>query len=209
MKILHSICFNFIFLLHFVINYKLLSLLKKIQRSLYSIWISFEFAKCGTGCKFGRFKYLREPKNIYLGSNLDIGSDIVFELYSAFQDQRFTPRLEIGNNSSLGDDGHITCINLIKIGNDVIMGRKVFVTDNAHGISERRLMDISPTLRPLISKGPVIIEDCVWVGEMVCIMPGVTIGRGSIIGANAVVTKDIPPYCVVGGNPAKIIKYMI
>lgn len=106
------------------------------------------------------------------------------------------------------DHGHISCVNKVVIGNNVRMGKKVFITDNAHGASERSLLDIRPNLRPLYSKGPVIIEDNVWIGEMVCIMPGVTIGHGSIIGANAVVTKDVPPYCVVGGNPAKIIKQL-
>ncbi|MDR2406844.1 MAG: sugar O-acetyltransferase, partial [Bacteroidales bacterium] len=54
--------------------------------------------------------------------------------------------------------------------------------------------------------GSVVIEDNVWIGDKVTILPGVHIGYGSIIGANAVVTKDVPANCVVGGNPAKIIK---
>jgi acetyltransferase-like isoleucine patch superfamily enzyme len=54
--------------------------------------------------------------------------------------------------------------------------------------------------------GPVIIEDEVWIGNGACILPNVTIGKHSIIGSNAVVTKDIPPYCVAAGVPAKIIK---
>ena len=63
-----------------------------------------------------------------------------------------------------------------------------------------------PSLRKLYSKGPVIIEDNVWIGEGVAILPNVIIGENSIIGANAVVTKDIPRNSVVGGNPAKIIR---
>ncbi|MBL4677498.1 MAG: hypothetical protein JKY70_15040 [Mucilaginibacter sp.] len=53
---------------------------------------------------------------------------------------------------------------------------------------------------------PVIIEDNVWIGETVSVLPGVTIGKGSIIGASAVVTKNIPPYSIAVGNPAKVIK---
>lgn len=127
-------------------------------------------------------------------------------MYDSYMGDSFTPVFKMGNNSSFGDNGHISCINSVIIGNDVRIGRKVFITDNSHGVSNRSLMDMRPNLRPLYSKGSVVIEDCVWIGEMVCIMPGVTIGRGSIIGANAVVTKDIPPYCVAGGNPAHIIK---
>ncbi|MBQ9641915.1 MAG: acyltransferase [Bacteroidaceae bacterium] len=123
-------------------------------------------------------------------------------------DQHFNPHFSIGNDSCIGDDSHLTCINEIRIGNNVRMGRKIFITDNAHGASDPALLDIRPNLRPMVSKGPVIIEDNAWIGEMVCIMPGVTIGRGAIIGANAVVTKDVPPYSLVGGNPARVIKQL-
>ena len=61
-------------------------------------------------------------------------------------------------------------------------------------------------VRAMYSKGPIVIEDNVWIGEMVCILPNVKIGKGSIIGANAVVTKDIPAHALAGGNPAKVIK---
>ena len=63
-----------------------------------------------------------------------------------------------------------------------------------------------PNLRSLSSKGPVIIEDNVWIGTKASIMPGVRIGKGAIIAANSVVTHDIPPYCVAAGIPAKVIK---
>ncbi|MCK7499235.1 MAG: hypothetical protein MZW92_58750 [Comamonadaceae bacterium] len=63
-----------------------------------------------------------------------------------------------------------------------------------------------PNLRPVVSKGPVIIEDEVWLGQGVVVLPNVRIGRSSIIGANAVVTHDIPPYSVAAGAPAKVIR---
>ena len=66
-----------------------------------------------------------------------------------------------------------------------------------------------PLERPLISKGAVVIENNVWVGEGVVIMPGITIGENSIIGANSVVTKDVPKNTVVGGVPAKILKQLV
>ena len=59
--------------------------------------------------------------------------------------------------------------------------------------------------RPLISKGCVVIEDNVWLGDNVCVLPGVTIGKGSVIGANSVVTHSIPPYSIAVGTPAKIV----
>ena len=61
-------------------------------------------------------------------------------------------------------------------------------------------------MRPTTSKGRVVIGNNVWIGDKATILPGVTIGDGAIIAANAVVTKDVPQYSVVGGNPAKVIK---
>ena len=63
-----------------------------------------------------------------------------------------------------------------------------------------------PLKRPIVSKGPVRIGDNVWIGDKATILPNVSIGNGAIIAANAVVTKDVPPYSVAAGNPAKIIK---
>ncbi|WP_443197883.1 DapH/DapD/GlmU-related protein [Pseudobutyrivibrio sp. OR37] len=63
-----------------------------------------------------------------------------------------------------------------------------------------------PNKRKIRSKGPVIIEKNAWIGRNVCIMPNVVIGEGSIVGANSVVTHDVPPYSIVGGVPARIIK---
>lgn len=57
------------------------------------------------------------------------------------------------------------------------------------------------------SKGNIVVKDDVWIGENALILSGITIGQGAIVGAGSIVTKDIPPYAIVGGNPAKIIKY--
>lgn len=176
------------------------------KKALYNRYIKNAFASCGSECSFGKFTKLYGAKYAYLGNNIYMRNGVVIEIFDSYINQKFNPKLTIGDNSSFGDLGHITCINNITIGNNVRMGRKVFISDNAHGASKREWLDIRPNLRPLYSKGPVIIEDCAWIGEMVCIMPGVKIGRGAIVGANAVVTHDVPPYCVVGGNPTKIIK---
>lgn len=60
--------------------------------------------------------------------------------------------------------------------------------------------------RPLYSRGPVIIGDNVWIGDKATILPGVTVGEGAVIAANAVITKDVPAFSMVAGNPAIIIK---
>lgn len=80
------------------------------------------------------------------------------------------------------------------------------ITDNSHGETDYDSLKMLPIKRPITSKGPVIIGNNVWIGDKATILPGVTIGDGSVIAANAVVTKDVPPYSVVGGNPAIVLK---
>lgn len=193
-------------LLHAVCPRALASLPSRLIRYIYSRWIRYEFQACGVGCYFGGFSMLLGAKHIRLGNRLYIGKDVVWEVYDKFHQQSFTPSLTFGDGSSFGDGGHISCINRVTIGNGVRIGRKVFITDNSHGASERVILDTPANQRPLVSKGPVIIQDCAWIGEMACIMPGVTIGQGAIVGANAVVTHDVPPYTLVAGNPARIFK---
>ena len=88
----------------------------------------------------------------------------------------------------------------------MLMASRIYISDHSHGEINSEALMLPRLQRPLVSKGPVIIEDNVWIGEGVCIMPGVTVGRNSIIGANAVVTKSFPANCVIAGIPATIIK---
>lgn len=195
-------------LVHAVVNLKVISILKTPSRVFYYYWIAEEFASCGDNCYFEGFSQLMGQKYISLGNNLYIGKDVVWEIRDNFNGQFFSPCMSIGHDSSFGDGGHITCVNKIQIGNGVRIGRKVFITDNSHGAFDKDQLKMPAHTRPICSKGPVIIEDNVWIGEMSCVMPGVTIGEGTIVAANSVVTKNTPPYCVVAGTPAKIIKQL-
>lgn len=143
-----------------------------------------------------------------MAGHVTMGRGLVIEVYDKYQEQRFTPSVVIGDYVNIGDYSHLSCVNGITINNNVRMGRKVFITDNAHGASDRSQLDIRPNIRQIVSKGPVVIEENAWIGEMACIMPGVTIGRGAIVGANAVVTKDVPAYSVAAGVPAKVVRQL-
>jgi acetyltransferase-like isoleucine patch superfamily enzyme len=121
-------------------------------------------------------------------------------------EQRFTPRLHIGDGVSMEYDCHIGCIDEVRIGAGVLMASRIYISDHSHGGTTAGDLALPPNSRPVISKGPVIIEDDVWLGEGVAVMPGVRIGCSSIIGANAVVTHDIPPFSVAIGAPARVIK---
>ena len=116
------------------------------------------------------------------------------------------PELTIGNHVTFNSRVHIGVINKVVIGDNVLLGSNVLITDHSHGNTDKKSLALPPRARQLHSKGPVIIHKNVWIGENACILPGVTIGEGAVVGAGAVVTHDVPPGAVAAGSPAKIIK---
>lgn len=147
-------------------------------------------------------------ENISIGENFTCFSRCRIEAFKSYKGQEFTPYIEIGNHVSINFNFHLGCINHIKIGNGVLIGSDVLITDHNHGNGTFFEKDINPADRILVSKGKVIIEDKVWIGEKATILSGVRIGEGAIIAANSVVVSDIPQYCVAAGVPAKVVKYM-
>lgn len=149
---------------------------------------------------------LMGEKYITIGKGTTIGKNVILTAWEKYENEYFSPSIEIGENCLIGENAHITACYKIKIGNNLLTGRYIYISDNAHGKSSIEELEIPPIKRKLHIKGPVIIEDNVWIGERVCILSGVHIGKGAIIAANAVVTHDVPAGCIVGGIPAKIIK---
>ena len=97
-------------------------------------------------------------------------------------------------------------IEYIHIGKNVLTGRFVLVNDHSHGSTEDLGLDTAPFDRPLVCKGVITIGDNVWLGDKVSVLSGVTIGEGAIIGANSVVTKDVPAHSFAARCPARVIK---
>lgn len=175
---------------------------------LYTGYYARQFKEFGKSSIIGSFSYVRGLKYIKVGENSVLGYCVELTAWDNYKGQKFQPEIIIGDRTFIRDYSHITAINSIRIGNGVLTGPNILITDNAHGTSMAELLDMEPNLRPLFSKGPVVIEDNVWIGEKASIMPGVRIGKGAIIAANSVVTHDIPPYCVAAGIPAKVVKVM-
>jgi acetyltransferase-like isoleucine patch superfamily enzyme len=189
-----------------IYSYSISLKVKRLRYRFFSAWISSEFKSFGTNSIVKLNIYLIGGKYISIGNRSCIGTRASLTAWDNYGLDFFNPEIVIGNNVSIGDDSHITAINKIIIGNNVLTGKKITITDNSHGESTYKLLLLHPIDRPLHSEGPVIIEEGVWIGDKVTILPNVRIGKNSIIAANAVVTKDIPANCVAGGVPAKIIK---
>jgi len=143
---------------------------------------------------------------ISIGANTQLGKSIQLTAWKRYQDKEYQPTISIGDNCLIRDFAHITAINKIIIGNNLLTGTNVLITDNSHGFLSKDSVEVNPSKRDLVSSGPVYIGNNVWLGNNVTILPNVSIGNGVIIGANSVVTKDIPDNCVAAGVPAKVVK---
>ena len=114
---------------------------------------------------------------------------------------QFAWDLSIGDNSGIGVNALIA--PHVTIGSDVMMGPDCMMFTSNHGMDRT---DIPMWRQESSAPAPIVIGDDVWIGARVIILPGVHVGDGSVIGAGSVVTKDVSPYSVVGGNPAKLLR---
>jgi acetyltransferase-like isoleucine patch superfamily enzyme len=106
--------------------------------------------------------------------------------------------ITIGDHTFINYGSSILAHKLVTIGCHCLLGHYTFILDNnEHDLQQHRMVPPSE---------PVVIEDYVWIGSRACILPGVRVGHHSAIGAGSVVTTDVPPYCLVAGNPARVIR---
>ncbi|MDQ6529602.1 DapH/DapD/GlmU-related protein [Flavobacterium sp. LHD-85] len=182
--------------------FKRYSFFQLITISLNVIRTKFLFKKA----RIIRFPFdVRGKKYISVGKGFTTGVGCRLEAYPIDANNV----LLIGENVQINDYVHITAMEKVSIGNNVLLASKIYISDCSHGSYSGDSNDsnpkINPSDRPLFSS-PVIIKDNVWIGESVSILPGVTIGEGTIIGANSVVTKSLPDFVIAVGIPAKTIK---
>lgn len=159
--------------------------------------------------------YLGPGCRIYGGRHISFGSGVFanrnlwLEANTSYRSQTFTPSIAIGDRVAFSDGVHISAIEKIVIGNDVLFGSKIYVSDHAHGIYQgpsQSSPEEPPVRRPLGGGGAVTIGDNVWIGDNAVIVGPASIGRGTIIGANSFVRGDVPPHSMVAGAPARVVK---
>jgi acetyltransferase-like isoleucine patch superfamily enzyme len=138
---------------------------------------------------------------VHFGDNVTVGRMAVIRP-SGYYSGEPGHGLSVGNNSAIGAFCYIGASGKITIGNNVMLGPRVNMSAENHLFSDK-----TRTIKEqgVIRKGITIEDDC-WIGSNVTILDGVTICTGSIVAAGAVVTKDVPPYTIVGGVPARVIK---
>lgn len=165
----------------------------------------------GENTKFDSMSYCinraGEKRHILIGKNGLIRGGLIVE-----GDGTIT----IGDRTYIGGDTMIGACSSVVIGSDVIIAGNCRIYDNNnHPTAPQDRLEMTRSgdfFGPLwkwndkVERKPVVIEDNVWIGEHCSVLKGVTIGKGSVVGCRSVVTKDVPAYCVVAGNPARVVK---
>ena len=186
---------------------RLNDLYKRSRQYIYNVWCNLRYKTLDCEYVFP-INHITNNNTVKIGEKVKIGKGCIIATHERRNSQLFSPIVDIGDNCVLSDFVNISCINHIKIGSGVGIGRWVTITDNSHGNLSQEEISISHKERPLVSKGEIIIDDNVWIGDKVTVLPGVHLGNGCIVGANSVVTKSFPPHTVIAGNPAKILKFI-
>lgn len=158
--------------------------------------------------QIGSGAMLRGRSAIRMGEDFSAGPGLWLEAVLRHQGQTFTPRIILGRNVSVSAWCHIAATHYVEIGDDVLIGSKVVITDHNHGeySGPHTSPTIPPNFRPLGCDKEVVIERNVWLGDGVVVTPGSRIGEGAVIGANAVITGTIPPFTIAAGIPARPLK---
>lgn len=173
----------------------------------FNYWRSFyrfcKFKVMQHGIKTEGFVFLPRHYDISKGKDAEfvIGGFTWIGEGCAFRAHEGT--LRIGRKCTFGGKNTINCYNHVEIGEEALWADNIYVVDFDHWY-----IDPNMTIRSQgIRKEHVIIKRNVWIAEKATVLRGVTVGEGSVIGAHSLVIRDVPDYAVVGGVPARILKY--
>jgi len=184
-----------------------LTLLLRARNKLFSLWVCTTYPFASTGRKVSlHYPFtLRRPtaKQVRLGNAVIIGKDSV--LY-VVQDDIKEVKLVIDDNCAIGARSTISATNYIHIEQDVIMGTSVLIQDHHH---THKRIDLPIRDQGITPGGRIRIEQGCWIGQgaaILCNEGEIVIGRNSVVGANSVVARSLPPYSVVVGNPGIVVR---
>lgn len=143
---------------------------------------------------------IKNKDRVTIGENVSIGKCVdIFPVGGSYPS-----KIVIGNNVTIGDYNRFASCDSVEIGDDVLCAAYVHITDHSHEFKDIKTPIVD---QGIFSKGPVKIGKGAWLGYRSEILSGVTIGEHSVVAAGAVVTSDVPPFSIVAGIPAKVIKH--
>jgi acetyltransferase-like isoleucine patch superfamily enzyme len=168
---------------------------------LYTAVMKRGFYRFGEGSSIHPLFNTSNRRFISIGNHVTIGS---FSWIGVVGEPTGSePRLIIEDGCSLGPNSFIMAYSHVHLHRDVLLGPRVYIADHFHGYENPNLPVID---QPVCDGGPTVVEGGCFLGIGSCILNNVTVGRHSVVGANAVVTKDVPPYSLVVGNPGRVVK---
>ena len=166
-----------------------------------------------TGIRFkrvGLHAKLRGLASMRIGRRVALGDFCWLEAVEKYGGNRYTPALSIGDDVSISDLTHISCVHRITIGAGCLLGSKVYIGDHSHGSLQdyAQMRHLPPASRPLGDAAEITIGEHVWIGDGAVILAGTHIASGSIVGANSVAKLCVDRPAVIAGIPAKVIRYL-
>jgi acetyltransferase-like isoleucine patch superfamily enzyme len=160
------------------------------------------FMSYGRNVYFFPGVHIVRPRYIRVGDNVTIGRNTDLFVHPEDPETR-EAIIEIGNNVHIGTNNIIGARKRVVLEENALLGPHVMIGDHSHAYED---IEIPIKFQTVTEPGPVRIERDSWIGANVFILPNVTIGRHAVIGANSVVNRNVPPYSVAVGNPARVIK---
>jgi serine acetyltransferase len=168
----------------------------------FSLAMRSSFASFGPRSRISLPVQLHGTERISVGNHVYLGPGcwlLTHELDEA------GGRIEIGDRTSIAGYCVLSAAVRVSIGRGVLFARNVYIADHRHGFQQAEV----PVLdQPLEDLRAVVVEDDAWLGQNVVLLPGVTVGKGSVVGANSVIREDVPPRCVVAGAPGRVIRQL-
>ena len=162
------------------------------------IWRLLSFRQengCDVACPLG------SVKRIAIGDGVFIGAGSWLQTHPDGENQ--STAITIGSGTSIAGNCVISAVRSVRLEEEVLLARNVYISDHIHKYSEIETAILAQGVDKIL---PVLIQRGAWLGQNVVICPGVTVGEGAVIGANSVVTKDVPSRCIAAGAPARIVK---
>lgn len=171
-----------------------------LYAKIFSLLFRRSFGRFGKNVRIISPVSIEGAKNIYLGDNILVAAQSCLAAVPLTGGPDCS--LEVGDGCTIGRFNHIYATSRIVLGKNVLTANNVYISDNLHDYRNAGL----PILKQaIIQKSTVVIGEGTWLGHNACVI-GAKIGRNCVVGANSVVTRDIPDHCVVVGAPAFIIK---
>jgi acetyltransferase-like isoleucine patch superfamily enzyme len=174
----------------------------RFRDKVFSVAISGAFASFGSQTVLALPVRISGEKRIRVGNRVFMGAGSWLQTLT--DDSNSDVAISIGDGTSIAGNCVLSAVRGVILEEEVLLARNVYISDHIH-----RYTDLS---QPVLAQGvdkiaPVLVKRGAWLGQNVVVCPGVTIGRGAVIGANSVVNEDVPDFCVAVGTPARVVKH--